>query len=179
MLTVHVIAPCIARKQHHAQHVLFLRACMTWQVESSRLALERETLQLTATQAQLQTAQQELHEAVHHVTHRLILARWQFAGLAVTLPNPADLVPAMPPDHTGDATSSLVKRTQSLERMTAARAAANQQVQAFKAEQALKKGVASLRKDGTSGDAFSAAVRVRVHDLSPVQLGPACHEHPH
>ena len=141
---------------------------MAWQLESSKLALERETMQLTTTQAQLQTAQQDLHSALQHVRRRLLLARWQFAGLAVNLPNPADLVPAMPPDRAGDASSSLVKQTQALERMTAARAAATRQAQAAKAEQALKKGVANLRKDGTSGDAFSAAVRVCVHDLSPV-----------
>ena len=133
---------------------------MNWQVESSKLALERETIQLTATKAQLQAAEQELHDTQHHMRRRLILARWQFAGTAVSLPNPVDLVPATPPNRTGNVTSSLVKQAQALERMTAARAAALQQVQAVKAKQALEKGVANLRKDGTAGDAFSAAVRV-------------------
>ncbi len=129
-------------------------------MESSKLALERETIQLTAIKAQLQAAEQELHDTQHHMRRRLILARWQLAGTAASLPNPDDLVPAMPPNRTGNATSSLVKQAQTLERMTAARAAALQQVQALKAKQALEKGVANLRKDGTAGDAFSAAVRV-------------------
>ncbi len=133
---------------------------MNWQVESSKLALERETIQLTAIKAQLQAAEQELHDTQHHIRRRLILARWQLAGTAASLPNPVDLVPAMPPNRTGNATSILLKQAQALERMTAARAAALQQVQAVKAKQALEKGVASLRKDGTAGDAFSAAVRV-------------------
>ena len=133
---------------------------MNRQVESSKLALERETIQLTAIKAQLQAAEQELHDTQRHMRRRLILARWQLAGTAATLPHPVDLVPATPPNRTGNATSSLVKQAQALERMTAARAAASQQVQAVKAKQALEKGVANLRKDGTAGDAFSAAVRV-------------------
>ena len=139
---------------------------MKRQVESSKLALERETIQLTATKAQLQAAEQELHDTKHHMQRRLILARWQFAGTAVSLPNPVDLVPATPPNRTGNATSSLVRQAQALERVTAARAAALQQVQAVKAKQTLKKGVANLRKDGTAGDAFSAAVRVS-HSQQP------------
>ncbi|KAL0042160.1 hypothetical protein WJX77_004929 [Trebouxia sp. C0004] len=139
------------------------------QVESSKLALERETIQLTATKAQLQAAEQEVHDTQHHMRRRLIVARWQLAGTAASLPNPVDLLPAMPPNHTGNATSGLVKQAQALERMTAARAAAIQQVQAVKAKQALEKGVANLRKDGTAGDAFSAAVRGaqqrKMHDM--------------
>ena len=133
---------------------------MKRQVESSKLALERETIQLTATKAQLQAAEQELHDTQHHMRRRLVLSRWQLAGTAASLPNPVDLVPATPPNRTGNATSSLVRQAQALERVTAARAAALQQVQAVKAKQALEKGVAYLRKDGTAGDAFSAAVRV-------------------
>ncbi|DBA85128.1 TPA: hypothetical protein ACH3X2_005848 [Trebouxia sp. C0005] len=139
------------------------------QVESSKLALEREAIQLTAIQAQLQAAEQELHDTQHHMRRRLILARWHLAGTAVSLPNPADLVPAMPPNRTGNATSSLVKQAQALERITAARSAALQQVQAVKAKRALDKGVADLRKDGTAGDAFSAAVKGaqqrKMHDM--------------
>ncbi|KAL0041495.1 hypothetical protein WJX79_005335 [Trebouxia sp. C0005] len=52
------------------------------QVESSKLALEREAIQLTAIQAQLQAAEQELHDTQHHMRRRLILARWHLAGTA-------------------------------------------------------------------------------------------------
>jgi len=135
-------------------------------VETSKLALERETMQLAATRSQLQAAELELHNTEHHIKHRLVLARWQFAGTAVTLANPVDLMPTTPASHTGQAPAGLVKQAQALERMAAARAAALLKAKAAKAEQALKKGVAHLRKDGTPGDAFSAAVRVRTSHLT-------------
>lgn len=56
-----------------------------------------------------------------------------------------------------------MRQAQALERMTAARCAAHHQLGVLKAEQAVKKGVANLRPDGSAGDAFSAAVRVCAH----------------
>ena len=76
-------------------------------------------------------------------------------SLATTL----DLMPA-PAPRSGPITK-LAKQALALERMSAGKAAAVQQRNAVRAEQALKRGVANLGKDGTPGDAFSAAVRVR------------------
>ena len=109
----------------------------------------------------LLTAQQVAQQTHKHLQHRLALARWQFAGAAVSLPNPKALIPSMPVRLAGQQQAPrLVRRAQALERMTAARCAAHQQLDTLKAERAVKKGVANLRGDGSSGDAFSAAVRV-------------------
>ena len=85
------------------------------------------------------------------------------AGAAVRLSTTLDLIP--PPVPRPSSISSLAKQALALERISAARAAAVQQLNAVKVEQALKKGVANLRKDGTPGDAFSAAVRVRLDTM--------------
>lgn len=130
------------------------------QAESIKLALERESAQLAATLSELHTAQQEAHTTRHHLQRRLALARWQFAGAAVTLPNPAALIPSTAARPIGPHSPGLVKLAQALERMTGGRSAAQRQLAALKAERAVKKGVANLRQDGTAGDAFSAAVRV-------------------
>ena len=47
-----------------------------------------------------------------------------------------------------------------LERLAGARALAQQQLQARRAEQALQKGVANLQRDGLDGDSFATAVKV-------------------
>ena len=130
-------------------------------METLKLALERETVQLTAARAQLQAAQQDLRSTGQHIKQRLALARWQFAGRAVSLPSSTGLLPSVPAHRMGHAPSGLAKKAQALERLTAAKTAALQRLCLVRAEQALKRGVAHLRKDNTAGDAFSAAVRVR------------------
>lgn len=124
------------------------------------LALERESAQLAAATSELHSAQQEAHTTRHHLKRRLALARWQFAGAAVSLPNPNALIPSMPARAVGQHSPGLVRQAQALERTTEARSAAQKQLTTLKAERAVKKGVANLRKDGTAGDAFTAAVRV-------------------
>lgn len=47
-----------------------------------------------------------------------------------------------------------------LERLVGERVTAQQQLKTLKAEQAVKKGVANLQRDGMAGDAFAAAVKV-------------------
>lgn len=117
--------------------------------------------------SELNTAQQESQATRRHLQRRLALARWQFAGAAVTLPNPNALIPATAARPVGQHSPGLVKLAQALERMTGGRSAAQRQLAALKAEQGVKKGVANLRQDGTAGDAFSAAVRVcfRTHSI--------------
>lgn len=66
----------------------------------------------------------------------------------------------MPARAVGQHSPGLVRKAQALERMTEARSAAQMQLTTLKAERAVKKGVANLRKDGAAGDAFTAAVRV-------------------
>lgn len=140
------------------------------QAESAKLALEREAARLANATLELRTAQEEAQHAHKHLQHRLALARWQFAGAAVSLPNPQALFPSMPARPAGQHAPRLVRQAQALERMTAARCAAHQQLDALRAERAVKKGVANLRPDGGAGDAFSAAVRVRSQIYSDSSL---------
>ena len=109
---------------------------------------------------QLHSAQQEMQDTKQHIKHQLAVARWHFAGAAVCLPTVKDLIPTMPGRRAGQPMPELARQAKTLERMTAAKTAAQQHLNDFRAERALKKGVANLRKDGTAGDAFSAAVRV-------------------
>ena len=147
------------------------------QAETVRLALERESAQLAVATSQLHSAQQEMQDTKQHINHRLAMARWHFAGAAVCLPAAKNLIPIMPPRRAGQAMPDLVRQARSLERMTAARTAAQQHLKAFRAERALKKGVANLRKDGTAGDAFSAAVRVDLQSRLISAVLPHCSEY--
>ena len=54
------------------------------QVESSKLALERESAQATAAKTQLAAAQHELDDTQHHISRRLAVVRWQFAGVCLS-----------------------------------------------------------------------------------------------
>ena len=103
------------------------------------------------------------HQAINHSRVSQFKRRCLSVGAAVRLSTTLDLI--LPPVPRSASISSLAKQALALERMSAARAAAAQQLNAVKVEQALKKGVANLRKDGTPGDAFSAAVRVCLDNM--------------
>ena len=49
-------------------------------MESSKLALERETVELAATKTKLAAAEHELQDTQQHIKRRLAISRWQFAG---------------------------------------------------------------------------------------------------
>ncbi|KAL3160912.1 hypothetical protein ABBQ38_009304 [Trebouxia sp. C0009 RCD-2024] len=144
------------QQAHSAQQELAVKQ----QAKSTKLALQREAGRLASATSDLLTAQQEAQQTHKHLQRRLALASWQFAGAAVSLPNPKAVIPSMSVRAPGQQHAPrLIRQAQALERMTAARCAAHQQLGVLKAERAVKKGVANLRPDGSAGDAFSAAVR--------------------